>query len=722
MVKIIGLLVLFIVMGNAFASQRTDSLESLLRKSQGANRLNILIELGEVYYTIEPERSIKYSQDAIALSKQNSNIDAELKATINLAIAYAILNHYDEARRILLSAADVAIDNDNKASLGKIYNALGNIAREMSDLPLSIEYYHKALEIRKELKDTLGISAVLNNIGLIYYHKGILERAVGYYEESLKIGEKMKDPTILASTYLNLGNIYNEMNKTGPALEMYNTALSLRKSVGDKIGAGTLYTNIGNIYFRLRKYDTALACFQKSLTMAESVNDKSAIAGALANIGILNLERNKLNEVMPYLSRALLIAQEIGKGFAVCTIFNNIGSYYIRVKDYIQARENLEKGRILAESQNYRIILRENYELLSEVYEKLGDFEQSLFYHKLFARVDDSLFNAEISKKLTDMEVRYSIEKQEKENLILKKDKQAKDFIVFLLILLIFLLILSVIAVYSRFVNKKRTGKVLEQKNKELEIANSSKDMYLSIINKELSLASDYVSSLIPKPIEEGIIRTSWKFVPSEQLGGDSFGYHWIDSEHFAIYLLDVSGHGIGSALHSVSVINALKSETLPGTDFRQPDQVLNSLNRAFQMKNHYGFYFTIWYGVFNKISNELKYASAGHPPALLLNPGAKSKRLYTQNVFIGGMKKFDYKMASCTIAADSELYIFSDGVYEIQQSNDELWDIEGLCDFIQGLSSNGNNPIEETYEKAVNLRASEKLDDDFSLLRIKIV
>jgi sigma-B regulation protein RsbU (phosphoserine phosphatase) len=46
-------------------------------------------------------------------------------------------------------------------------------------------------------------------------------------------------------------------------------------------------------------------------------------------------------------------------------------------------------------------------------------------------------------------------------------------------------------------------------------------------------------------------------------LGGDSFGYHWIDDDHFAVYLLDVSGHGWGAALLSVSVINVLGAALL---------------------------------------------------------------------------------------------------------------------------------------------------------------
>ena len=91
----------------------------------------------------------------------------------------------------------------------------------------------------------------------------------------------------------------------------------------------------------------------------------------------------------------------------------------------------------------------------------------------------------------------------------------------------------------------------------------------------EMRQAEHYVRSLLPEKLKQGAVRTDWRFIPSAELGGDSFGYHWLDDDHFAFYLLDVSGHGVGSALLSVSAMNALRSQALPQTDFRLPGQVL---------------------------------------------------------------------------------------------------------------------------------------------------
>ena len=136
----------------------------------------------------------------------------------------------------------------------------------------------------------------------------------------------------------------------------------------------------------------------------------------------------------------------------------------------------------------------------------------------------------------------------------------------------------------------------------------------------EMKQAAHYVQSILPDKLKRGDVITDWRFIPSAELGGDSFGYHWLDDDHFAFYLLDVSGHGVGSALLSVSAMNALRSQALPQTDFRMPGQVLSALNNAFKMEEQNGLFFTIWYGVYNKPDRRIDYSGGGHPPALLIH------------------------------------------------------------------------------------------------------
>ena len=100
----------------------------------------------------------------------------------------------------------------------------------------------------------------------------------------------------------------------------------------------------------------------------------------------------------------------------------------------------------------------------------------------------------------------------------------------------------------------------------------------------ELSEAAAYVQSVLPAPIKDGPVSASWQFLPSSSLGGDAFGYGPEKDGKFGICLLDVCGHGVGAALLSISVLNVIRAESLPGVNFSDPGEVLTGLNNAFPM------------------------------------------------------------------------------------------------------------------------------------------
>ncbi len=235
----------------------------------------------------------------------------------------------------------------------------------------------------------------------------------------------------------------------------------------------------------------------------------------------------------------------------------------------------------------------------------------------------------------------------------------------------------------------------------------------------DIARAAEYVISLLPAPISGGDVATVWRYVPSATLGGDSFGYHWIDENHFAFYLLDVCGHGVGSALLSVSALNVLRSQSLPNVDFHDPVAVLGGMNASFQMGEQNDLYFTLWYGVYNRQTRSLRHASAGHPPALLFRNSLPGERLLSQNMFIGAFPKVDFEGAETHVPANSRLYLFSDGVYEVDKPDGTMWSFEELQDYLSHPPGAPGMEIEALYKILQEMHAGEVLDDDFSLLRL---
>lgn len=243
------------------------------------------------------------------------------------------------------------------------------------------------------------------------------------------------------------------------------------------------------------------------------------------------------------------------------------------------------------------------------------------------------------------------------------------------------------------------------------------------LLEAELVEAAEYVSSILPERLGGPPVTIDARFIPSRQLGGDGFDYYWLDAEHLAIYLLDASGHGLRAALPTLSVLNLLRSRALPNIDYYQPSDVLRRLNETFQMTQRNDKYFTIWYGVYNQVKRQLTYASAGHPPAILLSGTPASSihvhRLKTLGLPVGMFPDADYADECCEVNDLSTLYIFSDGIYEINQSDGTVWGLEPFIQLLAECKRKNACTLDQILHSLQAVNPKDYFDDDLSLLEI---
>ncbi len=236
--------------------------------------------------------------------------------------------------------------------------------------------------------------------------------------------------------------------------------------------------------------------------------------------------------------------------------------------------------------------------------------------------------------------------------------------------------------------------------------------------DRELHRAASYVKALLPPPSREGPIRAEWLYQPSARLGGDAFGYGRLNEDQFVCYLVDVAGHGAGAAMHAVAIMNQLRQRSLPNTDMAQPEMVLSTLNELFQMEDHAGLYFTIWYGVYNARTRQLDFASGGHHPAYIV-PADRCEAipLRTRNVVIGAMPAMDFRQDSIVMPAGASCYLFSDGVFEIIDKDGAQWAVDDFVKVILEPTIEGQSEPQRLFEAVRECALSKTFDDDFSIV-----
>lgn len=237
-------------------------------------------------------------------------------------------------------------------------------------------------------------------------------------------------------------------------------------------------------------------------------------------------------------------------------------------------------------------------------------------------------------------------------------------------------------------------------------------------LDSDLEKAKRYVRCLLPDPLRQGPVRTDWVLQPCAKLGGDLFGYHFIDERTFAIYLVDVTGHGTDAAMHAVSVVNVLRQGRLPGIDVRDPAAMASYLNEMFQMDRHGNMLLSLWYGVFDLASRELAFTSAGHHAAYLVaaqRDGAAA--LEVANVLIGMMPGYAYRCGRVQVAPGGSLYLFSDGVFEIEAAEGGEWGLEALVSLLAAPADSTKGESQRILEAVAARTGRRTFEDDFTLV-----
>lgn len=246
-------------------------------------------------------------------------------------------------------------------------------------------------------------------------------------------------------------------------------------------------------------------------------------------------------------------------------------------------------------------------------------------------------------------------------------------------------------------------------------------------LDEDLKAAALIQHSLLPRKfLKIPGIDLAWKFHPCELIGGDIFNAVPIDEKHVAFYILDVSGHGVPSALVSASVSEVINQYCNPANSTHQnllaPKQLLEAINSEFPIER-FDRFFTLVYLVLNVLTGEMWYANAGHPAPILLKKNGKQELLEMGGPLIGLGQQYSFEQDFKTLEKGDKIIFYTDGITESQDRSGIFFGEEKFYTLLHQLRGHPiNTVVDEVYEQLLKYIDYTSPKDDVSLLGFEFI
>ena len=265
----------------------------------------------------------------------------------------------------------------------------------------------------------------------------------------------------------------------------------------------------------------------------------------------------------------------------------------------------------------------------------------------------------------------------------------------------------------------------------ELIAANSELTEKQKRLDEDLQAAAGIQQSLLPQKLPQiENLGIAWKFMPSEQIGGDIFNVLRLDEDHLGFYMIDVSGHGVPPALVTFSVSQTLQTHmgytirkrpgSCPDYEIVPPGEVLKALDAEYPWERFEKF-LTIIYLIIDLREGNLTYSNAAHPPPILLRADGTLQLLEEGGTIIGLDGILPFEEEQLTLQEKDKILLYTDGIFEVVNGEGEMFGEERFHALVKSLSLMPVDVIVDEIIVAIkNFVSGVKLRDDVSLLGIE--
>ena len=464
----------------AYSQTKIDSLKTLLEKTSGQARYDVLLNLTFELSGTDDTKGLVYANEAVILALKSGDSLEIVRSTRIKAQMLRRLDDLQASITLLNQVLPCASRNHFEDEEKKILNTLALAHTFRAEYDEALKYHFRSLVIRERQGKKDEISIALNNIGLVYFKLKNYEKALDYYEQCLSLKKEIQDTYDLDRLLINIGLCYNQLNHYKKARNFIEDGFAFcNKDCSDAIRIEGEF-GLGVSYFIESEtaHDDALRLkskeyFLKSYEIAKKKDDK----------------RWQLENLV-YLSRI-----------------------YTNMNMVADAKRSLGEAESIATETDYNLLLIEIYKAFSILFNQTKEFEAAALYQEKYIELKDSIYNESLIKNLSKIQTDY----EQRENIatIAAKEeviKQQRDLnIAIAIIAMLAGLLVLVLQRSNRTIKRvnaqlseakeviEEQNKLLEDKNKYLDKEVESKTVDLERVNQSLKQVNDELDNFIYK-------------------------------------------------------------------------------------------------------------------------------------------------------------------------------------------------------------------------------
>jgi len=516
---IITIHLVLLCLGSIGQTQKLDSLlieEAKFNKSDSVHA-DLFSEIAVSYYRVDLEKMKAYSDSARLLSEEIGYSKGVIDANQKIALYYRLNGNLDTSIYLNNLALQTSHKINYKYGIAKCNMTLANIYKQSNDLDKAIEYYENSLVCFRELNHKGGEAAVTCNLGVIHRKRSQYSEALKGYQNALNLYKEIDDIANQSMVYRSIAIMYRILGDIPKAVNNFLQALELQQITGDKRTEARTLNSLGLIHLDQKEFNKALEFFKKSLDVAIQSNNRTSIAIAYSNIGMVELKKDNLLSAIENFNIANQIATELdhtlflssaNNGLAevydrmgkdslalefylsalelrkiisekthIAQSYINLGKFYNSRGNFKNSKLYFEKGLEIAKQDQNIANIRDAAQGLSEINEKMKNYNAALSYYKLYEQMADSIINESKAKKITRQLLNFdhenelakiANEQKEKDRIQELQNARIQSARNYFIIAFVFSILL-VVVIFMALRRKRIANVSLMLKNKEIE-------------------------------------------------------------------------------------------------------------------------------------------------------------------------------------------------------------------------------------------------------------